>query len=170
MNARPTLYLSNWASRRSPGRWGAGRRWTIMAKPNPMRGERGEGAVNALVPTDFPVERAGGVERAFYARTWLDAALAARGTDDEERTTALYRAEFRRQLEAWGAEALAPDRLFANARPHDWAVLVADGDTLCCACSAATAARGLCHRAWAAPYLVRAGWRVLLDGVEVSVA
>lgn len=160
----PTLYLSNWASRRSPGRWGPGRRWTIMAKPNPARGERGEGAVRSLVPTDY--DRAGPV-RAFYARQWLEAALAARGTDDEARTTALYRAEFERQLQAWGPEALAPGRLFANAAPHDWAVHVEDGDTLCCACSAANAARGLCHRAWAAPYLVRAGWRVLLDGVEV---
>lgn len=29
---------------------------------------------------------------------------------------------------------------------------------------------GRCHRAWAAPFLVRAGWRVILDGVEVAVA
>jgi hypothetical protein len=135
-------------------------------KPNAGRGELGEGPVSALVPSDHP----GAAARAFYARTWLEAALAARGTADEERTVALYRAEFRRQLEAWGVEALAPGRLYANARPHAWVAHVADGDTLCCACSAANAARGLCHRAWAAPYLVRAGWRVLLDGVEVTDA
>lgn len=41
--------------------------------------------------------------------------------------------------------------------------VIADGDTLCCAC-----AKGAdCHRRWAAPFLVRAGWRVVLDGVEV---
>lgn len=43
--------------------------------------------------------------------------------------------------------------------------LVVDGDTLCCACSKAEALAERCHRAWAAPYLVRAGWRVVLDGV-----
>lgn len=29
-------------------------------------------------------------------------------------------------------------------------------------------AAGRCHRAWAAPVLVAAGWRVVLDGVEVE--
>ena len=37
---------------------------------------------------------------------------------------------------------------------------VADGDTLCCTCSRDDAAAGRC--------LVRAGWRVILDGQEVT--
>jgi hypothetical protein len=46
-------------------------------------------------------------------------------------------------------------------------VVVKDGDTLCCACSREDAANGKCHRAWVAPLLKAAGWRVVLDGVEV---
>lgn len=45
-------------------------------------------------------------------------------------------------------------------------VLVADGDTLNCQCSAADARRGFCHRAWAGVWLQRAGWVCTLDGVE----
>ncbi len=45
---------------------------------------------------------------------------------------------------------------------------VADGDTLCCACSRDEAAAGRCHRVWAAEALAAAGWRVVLDGVEVT--
>lgn len=44
---------------------------------------------------------------------------------------------------------------------------VADGDTLCCSCSREAAAEGRCHRVWAAERLVWAGWRVILDGVEL---
>lgn len=47
-------------------------------------------------------------------------------------------------------------------------VLVADGDSLLCACSRTDAAVARCHRAWAAPFLARAGWRVVLDGAEVA--
>lgn len=153
----PTLHLTNWSSRTLHG---PGRKFTIMAKPRAW--EHGEGIIHALVPTDQPAERVGAA-RAYYARMWLDAALAARGTTDEERTMLIYRAEYRSQLHTWGLAALAPGRLFANTRPYDWSVCISDGDTLLCAC-----ARGAeCHRRWAAPFLVRAGWRVLLDGVEV---
>jgi hypothetical protein len=61
---------------------------------------------------------------------------------------------------------LAPGRL----RFLDDACLVVDGDTLVCACSKAAAARGQCHRAWAAVWLQRAGWRVVLDGVALAEA
>lgn len=46
--------------------------------------------------------------------------------------------------------------------------IVSDGDTLCCACSRDDAAAGRCHRVWAAAALVRAGWRVILDGKELD--
>jgi len=41
---------------------------------------------------------------------------------------------------------------------------------LCCSCSCSleAAARGECHRVWAAQILAEAGWRVILDGVEVG--
>lgn len=42
-----------------------------------------------------------------------------------------------------------------------------DGDTLCCACSRDVAAKGACHRVWAATLLREAGWRVILDGAEI---
>ena len=43
---------------------------------------------------------------------------------------------------------------------------VADGDTLCCACSREDAAAGRCHRCYAAELLVEAGWTIVADGVE----
>ncbi len=57
-------------------------------------------------------------------------------------------------------------RLHGPGRPNP-ARVVRDGDTLCFACSRAHAARGLCHRVWAAELLVAAGWRVVLDGVAL---
>lgn len=40
---------------------------------------------------------------------------------------------------------------------------VEDGDALLCTCSRKEAAAGRCHRAWAAPWLERAGWKVVLE-------
>ena len=45
---------------------------------------------------------------------------------------------------------------------------VQDGDTLLCSCSRSTAARGECHRVWAAELLKEAGWDVILDGRELK--
>jgi hypothetical protein len=64
-------------------------------------------------------------------------------------------------------QLLAVQPVFPNGTTVDETPEVADGDTVCCACSRAHAAAGLCHRTWAAPFLVRAGWRVVLDGREV---
>ena len=47
-------------------------------------------------------------------------------------------------------------------------VVIQDGDSLFCACSAAHAAKGFCHRAWVAPFLRAAGWDVVLDGVDLQ--
>lgn len=69
-----------------------------------------------------------------------------------------YRADY---LAHVPVRALAPGRLRAGD------VVVADGDTLCCGCARDAAARGECHRAWAAELLRRAGWRVVLDGREL---
>lgn len=73
-----------------------------------------------------------------------------------------YRRRFETRVEAW-ADQLRPGVLSTNERT------VAGGDTLVCACSKRAAAAGNCHRAWAAPFLLRAGWRVVLDGVEVAL-
>lgn len=76
-----------------------------------------------------------------------------RDMQDGRITLPEYRRRFERALEG------------AKLGPGD--LDVRDGDTLCCACSRAAAAAGMCHRVWAAEALARAGWRVVLDGVEV---
>ena len=71
-----------------------------------------------------------------------------------------YRAAYEHHL---AQNNLEPWRLGVVADDGLW--FVQDGDTLTCTC-----AKGVdCHRRWAAPFLVKAGWRVVLDGVEVTV-
>lgn len=145
MTDRPTVHVTNAASRRPPHR-GPGRVLTIMARPRGQYGEAGEGRVPVLVP---PWE-------------WVRDAKAGR------LSMADYRQRYTAILEASGIHGhLAPGELQAalsggGSRP------VEDGDTLICACSRAAAARGECHRVWAAHVLARSGWRVVLDGVEVA--
>ncbi|MGM3243114.1 hypothetical protein, partial [Bacillus cereus group sp. Bc237] len=68
-------------------------------------------------------------------------------------------AQYRAALDArWSTANLGPGALHADA--SGLVVPVRSGDHLCCACSAADALAGECHRAWAAPWLVRAGWDV----------
>ncbi len=139
-----TIYLSNFASHRTPGAHGPGRKLSIMAAPRAW--EHGEGVVTVLVPAlpDLRAAKAGAMEMAEY------------------------RARFERRLvDVAKAGALDRGGLLFEVPPYRSAPLpVADGDTLCCACSIAEARAGRCHRAWAAPYLRRAGWRVVLDGVS----
>jgi hypothetical protein len=145
MSDRPTLYLSNFASHRSPGKWGpAYAPLTIMTRPRHF--ERGAGRVDDLVPT---------AERDLLARALAD------------RSDVAAMAVYREALEArWSTLDLSPGVLTYTPthRPHPMEVL--PGMTLCCACSVAEARAGRCHRSWCAPFLVRAGWRVLIDGVE----
>lgn len=47
---------------------------------------------------------------------------------------------------------------------------VGEGDTLCCACGIKAARAGRCHRVLAAELLHLAGWRVVLDGIELNGA
>lgn len=137
MNQRPRLYLSNWASRRTPGMHGPGVAWTIMARPRAW--EHGGGEVSAFVP---PGE-------------WVEDVKAGRLHPDN------YAAWLRFRWTS-GADLHAPGALVAHVRGRK--VLVADGDTLCCAC-----ARGeFCHRQVAAPFLAGAGWEVVLDGEVFS--
>lgn len=140
MGERPTVHLTNWSSRNLHG---PGRRFTIMAKPR--KWERGAGSVDVLMPESDD----------------LDAVRLGHIDIDE------YRRRFRVGLER-KADGLPPGHLWLklnNGRGYD---NVEDGDTLCCACSRADAAAGRCHRVWAAQALAAAGWRVVLDGEEVS--
>ena len=83
---------------------------------------------------------------------------------DEQITMDEYRERFQAAMDERAAR-LDPESLYTVA---GGGTLVRDGDTLCCACSREAAAKGECHRVWAAEALVRAGWRVVLDGQEVT--
>lgn len=137
MSDRPTIHLTNWSS---PKLHGPGRKWTIMARPRAW--EHGEGSLWALLPMEE------------------DLLSVKAGT----MSVADYRARCETRFTTY-ADALIPGVLRdGRARHAGKPLVVADGDTLCCACG-----RGAeCHRRWAAPFLVRAGWRVILDGVEVA--
>ena len=78
--------------------------------------------------------------------------------------------EYRARYLGW-LEVMAPQLQPGELDATGGSVLpVKDGDTLCCACSREAAAKGECHRVWAAEALVAAGWRVVLDGVEIPSA
>lgn len=117
---------------------GPGRKLTIMARPRAW--EHGEGRVPACTPL------AG----------WLEA-IRSRSIDIDT-----YRCWIEERL---AEHELAPGGLVAISGGSF--VPVVDGDTLCCACSRGAAGRHECHRVWVAAALARAGWRVILDGVEV---
>lgn len=137
---RPTIYLANWSSKRHHG---PGRKLSIMARPRVW--EQGDGRVAILVPD------AGAL-----------AAVKA-GSVSIERYFADYCSDL-----AYVTERI-PDRLSPGQLEFiQWHTLdrhlVADGDTLLCACAVGAP----CHRREAAPFLARAGWRVILDGVEMT--
>ena len=150
----PIIYLTNWAS--APRRdslfpspqWGPKYypAYTIMAAPRVF--EVGQGFVTALIPD-------GALMRAAKAE------LAAGPPGP---AAARYRAAYEARLLA--SDVLGPGALVAVK--HGDTDRVTDGSKLCCSCSRAAAAAGFCHRAWAAPILARVGWRVILDGVEVT--
>lgn len=98
-------------------------------------------------------------------------ALAERGTPEGEVSMRRYRVSMELRWETVVGR-LAPRALSHVAGPGGMGGGltgdVFDGDTLCCACSVAEARAGRCHRTWAAPFLVRAGWRVVLDGEVVD--
>ncbi len=136
-----TIYLSNWSSHKTPGHHGPGRwKWTIMAKPRHW--ERGHGRVTSLTPSIEDME---------------SAKLGA---------ISLY--EYRRRFMRMARWSLMPLEASVGSIPNASIATVRNGDTLCCACSRAAAARGECHRVWAARLLHEAGWRVILDGKELN--
>ena len=152
---KPTLYLDSFAlvnARKRDKTWPldrSGRAFTIMARPRHF--ERGDGRVWVIAPDTASFKE--------YQRGDIDLTE--------------YRRRFENHTLPMVVDFLLPGVMVAAARQSrsgEWAgVLVQDGDTLCCSCSKAASLAGECHRAWAAPFLVRAGWRVVLDGEEVAL-
>lgn len=142
---RPILYLSNWASHRTPGQHGPGRRWHAMARPR--RWELGAGGVPSITPDNVNL--------------WL---LRERQITFREYFIR-FNIEVAHRLENG---LLSPGHLGAIplAGRARQAIPIAAGDTICCACARrdSPARQHPCHLEWAAPYLVRAGWDVMLYG------
>lgn len=153
---RPTVFVTNWSSRKLHG---SGRKFTIMALPR--RWEYGDGKVPLLTPSeqDLLAVRAEDISVAEYRTRFLAKV---------DRVVGLGETGGQQQLR-W---SLKPGELFAIVPGpiETRGSLVEDADTLCCACSREAAERGQCHRVWAAHLLVEAGWRVVLDGVEIVAA
>lgn len=142
MTPPPTIYLSNWSSRHP-------RPFTIMAHPRAW--EHGHGRVVPLTPSGAALDL-------------LRPALAERKAGTDSGAMERYRAAYEAQLAA-NARFLAPGTLSASLPSGEGHVLE-DGDMLCCGCSAIAAWEGRCHRAWAAPHLIAAGWRVSMRWPE----
>lgn len=134
----PSVHITNWPSRTLHG---PGRRFSIMR--NPRAWEWGEGRVLLFLPlaSDLADVREERISFREYAARCL-----------------LQFSQHPEQLPP--GELLASDRGVLTAVRH--------GDTLLCSCSGAQAARGRCHRVIAAELLAGAGWRVILDGEEMS--
>jgi len=129
-----------------------------MARPR--RWEYGDGCVFALTPhpDHLVAVKAGDITLAEYKRRWASGVC--------EWVNGISIPLQRHGFTFPTLHELSPGQLSASdAADNDF--IVADGDTLCCACSRAAAAKGECHRVWAADLLKEAGWRVVLDGVEL---
>lgn len=151
----PTIYLTQFSVTR-PTFCGVGARYGIVALPR--RWEQADGTVTIL-----QAQRGHEVD---LLRSALNARRKAYGSSTPEMEA--YKAALEtRWTEQQARGLLAPGRLSA-VRWRDEATLhpLQGGETLCCSCGLAEAEAGRCHRTWAAPFLVRAGWRVVLDGRE----
>lgn len=141
---RSVLYLTNVASLRSEGFRGQGPVFTIQARP-PHWGA-GQGRVDVLAPL-------GDLE------PLMDAAREELRNLAGDEAFTRYRTAYEAHL---AAQDLRPGSLEASTR-FNVNVKVTDGETLTCTC----ARDKPCHRRWAARFLVKAGWRVVLDGKEL---
>lgn len=169
---RPVIYLTNAASVRAARngnarqetalRVGPGDQWSIQGNPDPKRGELGRGTVFELVPGPGLVDsvRKSSLSAAQYREAYLEGpAPPAPGARPSE------------VPRSW--LDLSPGRLKARAafgRTRGQMVEVQAGDNLTAGPSAKDAAVGLCYRVWAAYLLIKAGWRVILDGEEIPEA
>jgi hypothetical protein len=144
MAERPTIYLSNAGSKRTPGHHGPGRMLCAMA--NPWRWERGDGLCRLCspLPLDLEAVQTGHLSIPGY-RDRCEAAFSLR------EVTRYY----------------PPGTLFFR----DWISgdpsVVRPDDTLICGCARWEPDRERahpCHLELLAPYLSRAGWAVVLWG------
>lgn len=145
---RPTLFLTNLSSRK----WhGPGRKVCAMA--NPRHFERGDGSCSALTPAraDLEAVRACSIDLGTYR-----ARFEARLKESRLEPHAL-RFDF-------GEEEILDDGSSPGAH-------LRDGDTVFCACArpGSPSRRTPCHMEICAPFLVRAGWDVMIDGMLVTM-
>lgn len=142
---RPTIYLSNWASHKTKGHHGPGRIFSIMVRTSQYA--KPDGLVPVLVPKAKDL--------------WE--------LKNEDISSDEYRGRYFK-LVLRSKEDLAPGKLLwqpFNFFKEKETEPVEGGDTLCCACSRAQAAKNECHRVWAAVMLQEAGWNVILDGKKI---
>jgi hypothetical protein len=145
---RPTLYLTNWSSRKLHG---PGRKLCAMARPRHF--ERGDGRLDQCAPK----------------AEWLRAVQNDR----------LSLGRYRKLCEEW----FGTFRLLGSYNPGALSFKtptvnptgmrpVEDGDTLYCACARPDSPKRThpCHLELLAPFLVRAGWDVVLHGRWLSSA
>lgn len=139
---RPTLHLTNWSSR---AQHGPGRKLCAMASPRTW--EHGEGRVRDATP------------RLTVLLDWQQGRISL--ADYRELAEARFRVCF-------VSGTLLPGALAWYAGKCCW--VVSDGDTLLCSCPRPDSPRRTheCHLEWLAPFLARAGWRVILYGQEVT--
>ena len=140
--AQPTIHVTNAASRKFHG---PGRLLHIMVFP-PKWLEH-QGAVEELRPDygDFQAYRQGNMTLSDYRRSFEEGLQG-------------------RDLRPGVLTACDPVKVAFGAPARLW---VSDGDTLVCTCSKDLARANACHRCWSAVALKAAGWRVILDGVEL---
>lgn len=154
MASRPTIYLSNWSSRRRPGHHGPGRKLSGMALPRPW--ELGDGRCDVVAPDPDLLRRvkAGAMQADDYFRAYQER-MAAR------------------------ADRLRHGMLDFVVTGSDRRVLVDDGDSILCACAAPSTSivgsllgmegRNRCHVEFLGPALIRAGWAVVLYGLDLHL-
>ncbi len=157
--ARPVLYLTNLSSRK----WhGPGRLICAMAKP--PHHHRGDGRCLSCAP---------------FADDLAAVREALAGPDDAGQHRAAL-AVYRGAFEAGCDDRVAVDRylpgslswvVWASGGARAYQEIVNTGDTLFCACArpGSKARRTPCHLELLVPYLVRAGWDVMLDGCRVTM-
>lgn len=159
MPERPTLWVSNWGSWRTPGQHGPGRRLCAMARPRPW--EFGAGTMPALAPSAELLQQC--QRNQISPRQYLVAYVA--DLAELGRDGALQPGALRVVDSTWWHRG----RQMRDPEGNRWAE---DGDTALCACARAgsKARRHPCHLELAADALVRAGWDVVVYGRRITMA
>lgn len=137
---RPLIYITSGAKADLPGHRGPGRDLSIMSQRN-----------RGTLPR-VPAARIDDAARFLLHSRQIEIVKF------KERYCALMEGRVARG-------SCAPGTL-SRISPPDWTPEpVNAGDTLICSCAARSDDE--CHRFWLAPYLLAAGWRVVLDGKDL---